>query len=93
MNATSLGMGDGGTPFDPSRLAPGQVVADIVYHPSPTTLVAGARQRGMVAVDGLGMLVHQAGHSFRLWTGQEPPIAAMSEAATGALGARNPESH
>jgi shikimate dehydrogenase len=85
VNATSVGMGDGQLPFDPGRLAPGQVVADIVYHPSPTPLVAAARKRGIVAVDGLGMLVHQAGHAFRLWTGLEPPIGAMTEAARVAL--------
>ncbi len=35
VNATSVGMGDGQTPFDPSLLAPGQILADVVYHPSP----------------------------------------------------------
>ena len=85
VNATSLGMGDGQVPFDASRLSPGQVVADIVYHPSPTPLVAAARERGIQAIDGLGMLVHQAGHAFRLWTGVEPPIEAMTHAARRAL--------
>jgi shikimate dehydrogenase len=85
VNATSVGMGDGQTPFDPGRLSPGQVVADIVYHPSPTPLVAAARARGIVAIDGLGMLVHQAGHAFRLWTGLEPPIGPMTGAARAAL--------
>jgi shikimate dehydrogenase len=93
VNATSVGMGDGQAPFDAARLAPGQIVADIVYHPSPTPLVAAARQRGLVAVDGLGMLVHQAGHAFRLWTGLEPPIQAMTAAAHAELASRDPESH
>ena len=93
VNATSVGMGDGQMPFDAARLAPDQVVADIVYHPSPTPLVDAARQRGLVAVDGLGMLVHQAGHAFRGWTGLEPPIGAMTEAARSELARRNPESH
>jgi shikimate dehydrogenase len=93
VNATSVGMGDGQTPFDSGRLAPGQVVADIVYHPSPTPLVAAARERGIIAIDGLGMLVHQAGHAFRLWTGLDPPIGAMTAAARAALPGRDPESH
>ena len=93
VNATSVGMGDGRAPFDAGRLAPGQVVADIVYHPSPTPLVAAARKRGIVAIDGLGMLVHQAGHAFRLWTGVDPPIGAMTDAARAALEVPNPESH
>jgi len=85
VNATSVGMGDGLTPFDVGRLTAGQVVADVVYHPSPTPLVAAARERGVLAIDGLGMLVHQAGHAFRLWTGVEPPIGAMTDAARTAL--------
>jgi shikimate dehydrogenase len=88
VNATSVGMGGGLLPFEPSLLAPGQIVADVVYHPSPTPLVASARERGIVAIDGLGMLVHQAGHAFRLWTGLEAPIAAMTEAARAGLAAR-----
>jgi shikimate dehydrogenase len=66
-------------------LRTGQVVADIVYHPSPTPLVAAALDRGAVAVDGVGMLVHQASHAFRLWTGVEPPIEVMTAAARAAL--------
>jgi len=85
VNATSVGMGDGRLPFDPAMLTAGQVVADIVYHPSPTPLVAAALDRGVVAVDGLGMLVHQAAHAFRLWTGVEPPIEVMTTAARAAL--------
>jgi shikimate dehydrogenase len=93
VNATSIGMGDGQVPFDVARLSGPQVVVDIVYHPSPTPLVAAARERGIIAVDGLGMLVHQAGHAFRLWTGLEPPVTAMAEAARRALEGRSPDSH
>jgi shikimate dehydrogenase len=85
VNATSVGMGDGQMPFDPELLTSGQLVADIVYHPSPTPLVAAARHRGIVAIDGLAMLVHQAGHAFRLWTAVEPPIGAMTDAARAGL--------
>ena len=88
VNATSVGMGDGAVPFEPHLLRPEQVLADIVYHPSPTPLLAAARDRGVTAIDGLGMLVHQAGHAFRLWTGQDPPIAAMTSAAHRELAAR-----
>lgn len=88
VNATSVGMGDEAMPFDPARLRPGQVLADIVYHPSPTPLLAAARERDITAVDGLGMLVHQAAHAFRLWTGGEAPIAAMTAAAKTQLAQR-----
>jgi shikimate dehydrogenase len=86
VNATPIGMGtDAGLPLDPRRLAPGQVVVDLVYHPLVTPLVEAARARGVVAVNGLGMLIHQAALAFRLWTGEDPPLEVMSAAALGAL--------
>lgn len=93
VNATPLGMGvvvgtDGSTeplPIDPARLADGQVVVDLIYHPAATPLVRAARERGLVAVNGLGMLIHQAAHAFRRWTNEEPPLEAMSAAALGGL--------
>jgi shikimate dehydrogenase len=86
VNATPVGMGDdGGLPLDPALLQAGQVVADLVYHPLLTPLLAEARARGAVAVNGLGMLIHQAAHAFRLWTGEDPPLEVMSAAALRAL--------
>jgi len=89
VNATPVGME--GTDHadavfvDPRRLHANQVVADLVYHPIRTPLLAAARERGAIAVSGLGMLVHQAAHAFRLWTGEDPPLEAMSAAALAAL--------
>lgn len=85
VNATSVGMA--GEPaeavFDPSLLGPGQLVVDLIY--PVTALVDAARQRGATAAGGLGMLIHQAAHAFRLWTGEEPPTEVMSAAALAAL--------
>ena len=53
-----------------------------------TPLVAAARERGAVGVNGLGMLIHQAAHAFRRWTGEDPPVEVMSAAATAELVAR-----
>jgi shikimate 5-dehydrogenase len=36
------------------------------------------------------MLVHQAAHQLRLWTGAEPPVAAMRAGALAALAERTP---
>lgn len=85
VNATTLGMAGGADdlPVDPSRLGPGQLVVDIVYPATP--FVDAARDRGATATSGLGMLLHQAALAFRLWTGQEPPLGAMSAAAVDAL--------
>jgi shikimate dehydrogenase len=90
INATSLGMGDDGRlPFDPAFLGAGQVVVDLVYHPAVTPLLAAAGAAGARAVGGLGMLVHQAAHAFRLWTGEEPPLSAMRAGAERGLARRD----
>ena len=92
VNATPIGMaevvalkGDPALPVDPERLSVGQLVADLVYNPLVTPLVAAARARGVGAVNGVGMLIHQAALAFRLWTGEDPPLEAMSAGALAAL--------
>jgi shikimate dehydrogenase len=93
VNATPLGMGvlvtTGGEheplPVDPARLGSGQLVVDLVYHPAATPLIVEARARGAMATNGLGMLIHQAAHAFRRWTGEDPPLEAMSAAAVAEL--------
>lgn len=75
VNSTSLGM-KGQPPLD-LRLdaAPASaVVTDMVYNPLETQLLSDARARGMVAVDGLGMLLHQARPGFARWFGQDPVV-------------------
>ncbi len=85
VNATPMGMALDGTPevpFDPGLLGPHQVLFDMVYVPPVTPVVAAARARGVHAVTGLGMLVHQAAHAFTRWTGEPAPVAAMAAAAS-----------
>jgi shikimate dehydrogenase len=69
------------TPFDPDRLRAGQLVADLVYYPAVTPLLAAAMARGADTFGGLGMLVHQAALAIEQWTGQAAPVEAMWEAA------------
>ena len=86
VHATPLGMGEDGTlPVDPRRLRRGQVVADLVYHPLRTPLLAAAAAQGCRTVDGLGMLVHQGARQLELWTGLEAPRDVMRDAAEVAL--------
>ncbi|MGH9244429.1 MAG: shikimate dehydrogenase [Acidimicrobiales bacterium] len=90
VNATPVGMEGLGLaapppPVDPAWLRAGQVVADLVYRPVETPLLRAAAEQGAHPVDGLGMLVHQAGHQFRLWTGVESPLEIMAEAARASL--------
>ncbi|RZK91907.1 MAG: shikimate dehydrogenase, partial [Methylobacterium sp.] len=49
-------------------------VADIVYAPLETPLLAAARARGLPAVDGLGMLLHQAVPGFARWFRTTPRV-------------------
>ena len=64
----------GQPPLDLSlaELPKSALVADIVYAPLETPLLAAARAHGATAVDGLGMLLHQARPAFRDWTGVMP---------------------
>lgn len=86
VNATSIGMaGDDALPVPAELLRPGQIVVDLVYHPAVTPLLAAAQRAGARPIGGLGMLVHQAAHAFRLWTGLEAPVDAMRAGAADAL--------
>ncbi|WP_036283811.1 shikimate dehydrogenase [Methylocystis sp. ATCC 49242] len=73
VNTTSQGM-VGQQPLDLSlaALPATALVADIVYAPLETPLLAEARRMGATAVDGLGMLMHQARPAFRDWSGVMP---------------------
>jgi len=85
VNASPVGMSASpGLPLGAEQIHAGQVVVDLVYDPVDTALLATARDRGAATVDGLGMLVHQAADAFRLWTGVEPPLEAMANAAVSA---------
>jgi shikimate dehydrogenase len=50
------------------------VVADVVYVPLATPLLAAAARRGLRTVDGLGMLLHQAAPGFARWFGVAPEV-------------------
>jgi shikimate dehydrogenase len=75
VNTTSMGMaGHPPLEIDLDRAASGMTVADIVYVPLETPLLAAARVRGITAVEGLGMLLYQAVPGFRIWFGADPVV-------------------
>ena len=77
VNTTSLGMhGQPALEIDVALLPPHAVVADLVYVPLETPLLAAARGRGLQVADGLGMLLHQAVRGFELWFGQRPQVTS-----------------
>jgi len=82
VNATPVGMaGDDSLPLPAEALHPGLFVAELVYHPLHTDLLAAAAAVGAPHTNGLGMLVHQAARAFEVWTGHSAPIGAMAAAA------------
>lgn len=75
VNCTSLGMvGQPPLELPLDALPRSAVVADLVYRPLVTPLLAAARRRGHRVVDGLGMLVWQAVPGFRHWGGVTPEV-------------------
>jgi shikimate dehydrogenase len=90
VNTTSLGMtGQAPLAIDLGALPRDAVVADIVYSPLETELLAAARKRGNTAVDGLGMLLHQAVPGFERWFGVRPQVTRELKAHVAAsLGAK-----
>jgi shikimate dehydrogenase len=89
VNCTPVGMkygpSEGQSPIA-AELIPSDCLAfDLVYNPLETPFLAAARSRGARTKGGLSMLVHQGAASFRLWTGLEPPVSVMMEAAKRAL--------
>jgi shikimate dehydrogenase len=63
------------------------LVMDANYTPE-SEFLTNARLTGAKAIDGLEMLIQQAGLSFKLWTGLEPPIDTMRQAAIEARTSR-----
>lgn len=75
VNTTSLGMaGEGALDLSLDRAPGGMAVSDIVYVPRRTALLKAAEARGLRAVEGLGMLLHQAVPGFAAWFGTTPEV-------------------
>ena len=88
INATSIGLYDrqARLAIDLDSLAPGMVVADVIFNPVRTRLLDDAAARGCRTIDGLGMLVNQGIVGVGYWTGVEPDAAAMRTALEAAMG-------
>jgi len=79
VHCTTVGLLDDSLPFDPALLAPGAALVDLVYRlpGGATALVRAARDRGIQAVDGIDVLVHQAIASLQLWLSRPLPKLDM----------------
>jgi shikimate dehydrogenase len=85
VNTTTVGLG-GEDPFaelpvSRDDLREGQTVVDLPYGAAQTALAEAARDAGATVVDGIEVLVRQGAESLRIWTGREPPLDVMREAA------------
>lgn len=52
------------------------LVCDAIYIPLETSLLANARARGNLTVNGLGMLLNQARPAFKAWFGVDPEVSS-----------------
>lgn len=78
VNATPVGMVKmPGMPINSGFIEPRHWVADIVYFPLETALLAHARAKGCAVLSGAGMALFQAVRSFQLFTGALPDVDRM----------------
>lgn len=71
VNATPVGMDGESMIINPNMTFPEEIiVADVIYSPLETPFLKLAREKGLVTVNGLGMLLYQAAIAFNIWTGK-----------------------
>ncbi len=83
VNTTPLGMTPNvtTTPWPDEVAFPrGSFAYDLVYTPAETRFMVQATAAGCRAANGLGMLVQQGAHAFKLWTGMDPNLDVMAAA-------------
>jgi shikimate dehydrogenase len=81
VNSTSLGLSPSDSlPLDLEAMSRVGAVMDLVYGSQHTPFVRAALERGIRAIDGSEMLVHQGAASFERWWGEAAPVEAMREA-------------
>ncbi|MEZ6123473.1 MAG: hypothetical protein R3C49_09895 [Planctomycetaceae bacterium] len=81
INCTSVGMHPkvDETPYLQHWLRESMLVFDTIYTPENTLLIKHAKLRGCATASGLEMFVRQAARQFKLFTGQDAPVAYMVE--------------
>ncbi len=88
VNTTSVGMSPNieTCPWPDDVPMPKQAtVCDLVYNPLETMLLTRAQEAGLIAIDGIGMLVHQGAYAFETWTGQQAPTEVMRKTCLNGL--------
>lgn len=81
INATPIGMrGKEGCVIEKDALHDNLSVFDVIYNPHETQLLKWAKEKGLKATNGIGMLLYQGVFAFELWTKTEAPVKVMREA-------------
>lgn len=94
INTTPLGMKqEDPLPFPIHLIDSRWSVADLIYRPAETALLAAAKRAGSQVIPGLGMLLHQGVLAFEIWTGQKAPLSVMRQALQNALSFQDFRSH
>jgi shikimate dehydrogenase len=80
INATSLSLSEQLPALPDSIFDCQPAVYDMVYKDQATVFLKHAKNLGCIkTIDGLGMLIEQAAHSFYLWFGYQPDTAPVFE--------------
>ncbi|AIS52346.1 shikimate dehydrogenase AroE [Thermoanaerobacter kivui] len=71
VNATSVGMYPNveDSPVSEKVVSKAKFVYDLIYNPFETAFLKYAKRNGIKYSNGFSMLINQANHSFKLWTG------------------------
>jgi shikimate dehydrogenase len=86
VQTTTLGMdGQPEQAWPVEYCRPTVIAADIIYRPLETEFLRAARARGLVGMDGLGMLIHQGARAFELWFGIKPDTSKARQRLLAAL--------
>lgn len=86
VQCTPVGMKDGdASPLPAAKFRAGQRAFDLIYHKPETPFMRAAKAGGAQAANGLGMLLHQGGRAFEIWTGGAPRVDAMRAALERAV--------
>ena len=82
INATPVGMAATDETLIPTADLQGEeLVLDMIYRPTMTRFLRGARERGCTAVSGLEMFLEQAAAQHRWWFEEAPIKGVMRRAA------------
>jgi 3-dehydroquinate dehydratase/shikimate dehydrogenase len=88
INATPVGMGNGGKSIIDEREMNARVAFDLVYNPIETKFLQMAKAKGLAVISGLEMFVQQGARQFEIWTGKPAPAAEMQHVVLTELQSR-----